>query len=288
MSCTINHMSSYSVQLLNSSSAGTVHSVYRKTVNILVNGYLLALQSQSSPLSPISLITSLSQFEMENMAFTPGQQVLIAPQKVIILADGFQQIFSWEKAEITDLKLHSCLDKKQAFDLSIKIKETLFLANTGGFEVLFKPSLETELTPALSAAKKYIDNSICSLSSKNYAEAAHFLCRLIGLGTGLTPSGDDFLCGVLAGLRLQTECDPTFFSLLSREISEHLKDTNDISAAFLACAVHNQYSLAVNSLRHLPDVPAILSSFLAIGHSSGIDTLCGVYYALHYADVSKM
>lgn len=288
MSHSIVHMSSYSVQLLNSSSSGTVHSVYRKTVNILVNGQLLALQSHSSPLSPISLITSLSQCEMENMAFTPGQQVLIAPQKITILTGGFQQIFSWERAEITDLKLHSILDKKQAFNLSVKIRKTLFLTDTGGFEVLFKPPLVTELPPTLSAAKKYIDNSICSLSSKNYAEAAHFLCRLIGLGTGLTPSGDDFLCGALAGLRLQTECNPEFFSLLSREISEHLKDTNDISAAFLACAVQNQYSLAVNSLCRLPDVPAILSSFLAIGHSSGIDTLCGVYYALHYADVSKM
>lgn len=288
MSHSIVHMSSYGVQLLNSSSSGTVHSVYRKTVNILVNGQLLALQSHSSPLSPISLITSLSQSEMENMAFTPGQQVLIAPQKIIILTGGFQQIFSWEKAEITALKLHSCLDKKQAFDLSVKIRKTLFLTDTGGFEVLFKPSLETELTPALSAAKKYIDDSIHSLSSKNYAEAAHFLCRLIGLGTGLTPSGDDFLCGVLAGLRLQAECDPAFFSLLSREISEHLKDTNDISAAFLACAVQNQYSFAVNSLCRMPDIDSILSSFLAIGHSSGIDTLCGVYFALRYADAFEM
>ena len=57
-------------------------------------------------------------------------------------------------------------------------------------------------------------------------------------------------------------------------------DTNDISRAFLDCSVQHHFSLAVNSLTDLPSADRILNVFSAIGHSSGIDTLCGVAYGL--------
>lgn len=285
MSYPITHLSACGEHALQHNSTGFVHSVYRKTVNIIVSDQLLALQTHSSPLSPISLITNLSQEDMENLTFCPGQRVLVSPQKIIIPADSSRHTFTWDTAQIHDLKLHSDLKKKQIFELKIKIKNVLSSASTGGFEILFQPLAPPELSLVLSAAKKYIDSSTCSLAEKNYDRAANFLCRLIGLGTGLTPSGDDFLCGLLAGLRLQSQTPSALLPYLTEKISEHLTDTNDISAAFLSCALKGQYSIAVNSLCRLPDAKAILTSFLAIGHSSGIDTLCGVLYGLETFDM---
>ncbi|MFR6218675.1 MAG: DUF2877 domain-containing protein [Enterocloster bolteae] len=64
------------------------------------------------------------------------------------------------------------------------------------------------------------------------------------------------------------------------EITSRRFDTNDISRAFLDCSVQHHFSLAVNSLTDLPSADRILNVFSAIGHSSGIDTLCGVAYGL--------
>ena len=73
------------------------------------------------------------------------------------------------------------------------------------------------------------------------------LCHLIGLGIGLTPSGDDFLCGFLAGLRL-SDGSSVFLPFLEQHILHTLDRTNEISAAFLRCAVLGQFSAPVHLL----------------------------------------
>ena len=102
---------------------------------------------------------------------------------------------------------------------------------------------------------------------------------LIGLGIGLTPSGDDFLCGVLAGLLLLGLQDSQDFRHLSAEISRNLAKTNAISAAFLRCAMNGQFSEALVTLGSVSFAQS-LQMFHDIGHSSGADTLCGLYFAL--------
>ena len=107
---------------------------------------------------------------------------------------------------------------------------------------------------------------------------------------------------MLAGLILTGQTESTFAKSLRKTIAEHLNDTVDVSAAFLHCALKGQFSLAVNHLLvntgcespqdtsyvkcnpqitpGIANVPAITKNFLAIGHSSGTDTLCGILYAL--------
>lgn len=132
----------------------------------------------------------------------------------------------------------------------------------------------------LLAAKKHIHltDELCRLG--DYPEAAVRLSRLLGLGIGLTPSGDDFLCGVLAGLHMAGNDSHPFTQRLRSELANRLSDTIDISAAFLSCALDQQFSLAVNRLYRLPTAEEILASFEEIGHSSGTDTLCGILWSL--------
>ena len=118
------------------------------------------------------------------------------------------------------------------------------------------------------------------LLAGRYHEAASGLSRLLGLGCGLTPSGDDFLCGVLAGCLLSGNPEHPFIKHLKDMVKKKLTDTIDISAAFLSCALEAQFSLPVVSLYGLPTSDEILTSFLAVGHSSGIDTLCGILWSL--------
>ena len=168
--------------------------------------------------------------------------------------------------------------------------------------MIFNQRVNDDTSMMLVAAKKKIERCTRLYRSKKYTETGIELARLIGLGIGLTPSGDDFLCGVLAGLILTGQTESTFAKSLHKTIAEHLNDTVDVSAAFLHCALKGQFSLAVNHLlvntdfespqdtSHvkcnpqitpgIANVPAITENFLAIGHSSGTDTLCGILYAL--------
>lgn len=293
-SCFLNHQN----------QTGSVHSVYRKTINLNFGGQLLALQANSSPLSPISLITSLDERAMEELPITPGLPVIPIGQALLI---GEQFLFSYEHAVLHDLKLDNVpLSSDNLSDLEENCLLALSMGNAGSFELLLTDPAKASTIPFLAVAQKRFSEGISFLRQSRWEDAADTLTRLIGLGLGLTPGGDDFLCGVLAALILcglgnapGESFDGHSFSdsgtasggwisghpfalALARKIQEHLCDTNDISAAFLQCALRGQFSLALNSLADVPSASRLLSSFREIGHSSGTDTLCGVYYILKH------
>lgn len=270
--------SGYILEQLSRYGQGIVHSVYRKTVNLSFDGQLAALQALDSPLSPVSLMTALTAEELSDLPILVHDPVRIFPDTIQI---NGHCAFSFKSVFPTELKLSSTLSDDQISLLEMHILAALSVRNVGSFELLFSHPEKAEQILFLSAAKKYLSCTSWFLSAADWAEAAANLRRLIGLGIGLTPGGDDFLCGTLAGLFLCGYASHPFFHALHREIAGHLTDTNVISAAFLQCALEGEFSQAVNSLTSLPSCTHILTEFAKIGHSSGTDTLCGIYFLLH-------
>mgnify|MGYP000041596358 CR=1 FL=1 len=107
----------------------------------------------------------------------------------------------------------------------------------------------------------------------------NLVAELIGLGPGLTPSGDDFLCGWLwwATLAKRAELAPLRVAVL-----KHLTATTPISQSLLIAASNGVFleSLKVAEL----DPDAGFSSLAQQGHSSGMDTLAGIAFALMFVD----
>lgn len=288
------HASQYALGFLHKFHTGTVHSVYRKTINLVFNRQLLAIQAEDSPLSPISLITDMSQEEMEELPVSTGQSVRIADKKILIFTEDTSVFeLSYANAEITDLALHSSLTDEQLDLLTPQIYRSILHAGTNGFDLIFSESEAVDSNLMMLAGRKRLQNATDFL--RQYAlldvtqkadslleSAADELVHLIGLGIGLTPSGDDFLTGICAGLLLCNKEHSAFSGIIRRLIREHIKDTNDISGAFLLCALDGEFSQSVNSLWRNPGQTSeeILTAFLKIGHSSGIDSLCGIFYVL--------
>lgn len=116
------------------------------------------------------------------------------------------------------------------------------------------------------------------------------LRSLIGLGSGLTPSGDDLLVGFLAGLWCSVQQSPErtkFIDALAQKISPLSPRTNDISRTYLFHAARGQVS---SRLAHLAEsvcaaapperlLPAFESA-VRTGHSSGMDTASGFLLGL--------
>lgn len=286
----ISDMSGYMNELLRQKPCGTVHSVYRKTINLSIGGTLAALQAKGSPLSPISLITTLTSEELALLEIKVNDIVTIQGDNIIIHKSNVDTVsFSFNQAKIHNLDLkHSVNNTKKRTDISALstlhccIKKSLSQISTGGFEIIFNHRIDADTSMMLIAANNKIKKCTDLYTDKKYKETGIELARLIGLGIGLTPSGDDFLCGILAGLILTGQTESEFVLSLKSSICEHLSDTVDVSAAFLQCALKGQFSLAVNHLATatVENVPKIIEEFLAIGHSSGTDTLCGILYML--------
>jgi hypothetical protein len=113
--------------------------------------------------------------------------------------------------------------------------------------------------------------------------------QLVGLGSGLTPSGDDYLRGVLCGLSCLPA--PTWLPELHRAVRENLGRTTALSAAFLAFSLDDRFSqleldlmVALAAGNH-DALLAATAAVLTVGAFSGEDFLLGVHDALANADL---
>lgn len=270
---------SFASGILSHISEGMVHSVYRKTINLRMGSSLLALQAAGSPLSPVSLITGLDVGEMSGLPVVPGDQVFVDKKTIILFSKSSRIIFRFDEAAIFDSLL-----RDYAVPLPLPaIKESLLQSSSGGLTELFSKTLRKNPSDFakgvfLAVAQKRMEDARKEVLDICYDKAAVTLAGMTGLGMGLTPSGDDFLCGVLAGLLFSGQWDHPFAQALRQTISRRLGDTNDISRTFLSCALSCHFSRPVKELPLASGTTEILSSFGAIGHSSGFDTLCGIYY----------
>lgn len=280
MNYRIMQLSDWALHLLKNKQNGVIHSVYRKTINMNIDGSLLALQACHSPMSPLSLLSNLDDETMQGLHIVPGMPVTIDSDSVRIGSCAFY----YDSAERFSCELKTVLQSSDIQTLKKRLETVLMSAQTGGFDLIFQsyrdPSVDLP-SLILEGARNYLSQAYYFIQHRNDTSASAFLSRLIGLGIGLTPSGDDFLCGVLAGLILSGASHSHFAEILKKEIADSLSNTNDISCAFLQCALNDRFSRAVHSLVELPEVSKILSTFREIGHSSGIDTLCGIYFALN-------
>ena len=120
-----------------------------------------------------------------------------------------------------------------------------------------------------------------SLNGEGSHEIPAAARRLVGLGPGLTPSGDDFWCGVMIALRAMG-CLDTLKKVSGDVLKQAEYRTNKISRAHLDCAAEGQGAQALHEAISAMGVAdeARLSSALCeldkIGHSSGWDSLAGV------------
>lgn len=161
-------------------------------------------------------------------------------------------------------------------------------ADTGLTVLVFGMESPSMLPGFANRARSAIDDLRLWLEAPDdRAEAPERGVRtLLGLGPGLTPSGDDFLVGMLVALS-ETGDDARQARL--SEVVRRLAPirTSPISTAHLLAACDGMASDALHrALRTiLCNAPALaddLNTLAAIGHSSGWDALAGAIIILDY------
>ena len=151
--------------------------------------------------------------------------------------------------------------------------------------------IEREMTSQLSNQDQvqenltYLENSLRSaLSSRNKLAVYESLFNLLGYGVGLTPSGDDFICGFLLAAHAWKEfLFPTFAlqKTIRKIVEVARKKTTTLSANLIACAASGSADERIiscvkwlNSGGH--SAAFIMEELLSYGSSSGCDTLAGM------------
>jgi Protein of unknown function (DUF2877) len=132
-------------------------------------------------------------------------------------------------------------------------------------------ALSVHAQPALEALDRWLAGHALA------NEAA----QLIGLGPGLTPSGDDYLGGVLLALRWlgRGAHADSLWRWLEPRLAAH---TSAISAAHLGAAAAGEAHEALHevlenlSAWQAPDLHPSLARLDAVGHTSGWDALAGI------------
>jgi hypothetical protein len=124
-------------------------------------------------------------------------------------------------------------------------------------------------------------HALASAYARDDAQAVYGASRaLLGLGTGLTPSGDD-LAGAALFARMLVDRSPPWRTIGMRLATDARAASHVISAALLADLVAGETFEPLHALADAltaDDAPAALAaarSLVALGHSSGWDMLTG-------------
>jgi hypothetical protein len=264
---------------------GRVHSCYDHTVNIRTpSGRILTLQAEGLLRAPLAI--SLAGEMEELLPFPPvGTPVVQHIQNVDVGPGALKLIFSGTTE--WDGRVHP-MTQPTAFALSGKAEELsawLMRHASGCGLAIVLPHLEGTVGHLSFVNRKMVEVIRPFLAGRELS--ADFLFeivdRLLGLGEGLTPSGDDLLVGLIVVLHKIGMSEASLPSARhGRFLQEVMAKTSDLSSEFLRCGMEGDFAeplvLLVDSLfAQEPDVwPLHAANLAAWGHSSGVDAMVGM------------
>ncbi len=272
----------------------TVHSVFRSAVNLRLVGdnmLLTLLTFSETDLPQGILINTPNGFSFEGLSL--GTQGICRGGVLNLdnsLSIDLRNARCWEcnlPALNADMTNPTCVsawrcvwqalnDRQICFGAEI-VAEDLFCSSAKKQSVLIQ-RLSKSFRNILKMARQF------DLADKGAIRA------LVGLGSGLTPCGDDLLTGYMAGLWCTTSGGSERLNFLSKfgdVVIQLSKGTNDISRTYLYHAACGQVSSRLFNLAKAicngsdpQSVRDCAKSAMQVGHTSGMDALTGLLFGL--------
>ena len=247
-------------------STGRIHSVFDRAVNIEIKNssqQLLTLIYEDIDIMSANLVVRTMNNNWRDL-LSENKQVILTPDTLYVdnkpFILGISTAQKWFR--ITDCqiaKMSHLADQSNILELCQEVESYLSLKEISSID--------------------FPDINISNLDP----------LALIGLGNGLTPSGDDFLSGLLHGLHFMEILFGIKFLPLSNialNISGQLFRTGSISQHFLRYALKAQWGLNIENFLLaliLGDKEALIKSTdkkLRTGASSGYDEIMGCIYGI--------
>lgn len=268
------------------SGAGRVHSVFRRCFNVTTpGGDWLTVAIAPFPKTPDAVIVDARQFaSFPSPRIEPGMGVEIARDIISILDAGFAVTLAG--TPVFDTRREPVARIRGA-ESEARVARNLTLAQ----ETIRRDGRVCEEPEFLARAKPAV-SALCDAIVSNDAATMRAQCeRLLGLGIGLTPSGDDILCGIAAGLFLGGAAGGgNHFLPVLRGLLRDGARTTDVSARSLRlCADAEINDIVYEAATAIlceggAAVRRAVSALLAQGGTSGAETAQGLCAGLQIAE----
>lgn len=259
---------------------GVVHSVFERTINLedTENGELYTIGSSSLDNAPNTIIADIKGYRQ--FGIQPGTGVW-AERNILHIGGLFSLLV--ENSVHWNSKLPIYPNETATLTENVARLKNLIDAygKAGGMKE--DPSNSALFAKETSRLlKERSTNLQKALADGENALALDNARGLIGLGAGLTPSGDDFLTGLLAALSIKG-CPSQKFSGFGRQVVEIAKPlTNVISWTALQKGSTGQVRESTIALIQAvlygteEDLLTALNEVLKIGSTSGTDMAIGI------------
>jgi hypothetical protein len=244
------------------SNPGQVHSVFEHALNLdWHDGRLLTLHGPGPLLAPFA--AALTHFPTD--AVRPGRRVRRRDDTITL--DGI--VVEWSGAATVDTRMPAASGGRQSVTTLLSVVPDVGSGSAGLSSTIGR------------RAQSRLAEGLRLRQSEVFIEGA---LGLLGLGEGLTPSGDDCLVGALAVVhrfaRSLLNAYPEIESVVG---AASAIATNTIAREFVTHALAGQFSeslIDLMSSQSAEDIERAVTHLLRTGATSGADTLHGIRLAL--------
>lgn len=261
----------------------SVHSVFKHAVNLELNEDIITLVTRN--ISPHPFTITLPVEDMVDLGLSRGD-IVQAGESCMTLKNGME--IQLEQTPVWDSRPHYTDDfftKNELIKRIEALKEISVLEHKGGLSEIFKNPNITN--PFIKASHFQISRLISSQIARDYKEIVSSGKALIGMGQGLTPSGDDFLAGYMVTFLYAAPLSgiprETITELNGKLIEGSNAKTTFISWRLMNYAARGEISLDVREL-----IQSLLyrskggnlhrkaGRVIEFGETSGSDTIVGI------------
>ena len=254
-----------------------LHSAFEHAVNFRKGRLIISLVSPGAGAGPVNLV--VKQIPVGARKFRATKFAFYIDDNRLRKAPGAMYDSSVPELDAEPALVRENIETlKVFFAVNAPPRSMRFVLDPDA-ELEFRRVFERKM---LSRMKK----AVALLSAGAYAAGAKMMR---GLGFGLTPSGDDFLSGMLAGfsfarisLRLNTE-------KAALAVYKNSEGGNIISNTFLRCSYEGMVTLKIKRLMLAlcgsgkRELLSAAADALKSGHTSGADFCAGLVFALQDA-----
>ncbi|MFB3169190.1 DUF2877 domain-containing protein [Neobacillus sp. 179-C4.2 HS] len=268
----------------NSKFTGFVHSTFNRTLNIkcFENGDLYTIACSNLDNGPNTLIIDVDNMKSINIVVDDRVRV---ENNLLYIRDRLT--ISIEKVNIWESILPSYTPNVEILKQNVmKVKEYINIHGVGGgIKKNFIPQnpFEAEVSNMLEKRTLLLFNE---LINDRISSALPHAVSLVGLGPGLTPSGDDFLTGLFTIFNMKNSPFYPYRSFCEDVLKKARTLTNDISYMTLKKAASGKVRESIISLLNAilveddQDLILSLNKLLNIGSSSGTDIAYGIVFGM--------
>ena len=274
---------------------GTVAGVYARAVNFSFGNILVTASDVSQKNLPYGILCDLSEIDLQGV-LRSEDAAEINSKRLYVKGRLFEITFG--SAAIWAPEFYMLI---QAIDVPILqnnisqlVQHIDLLNNPDGLVPLFR------VIPDLMNSKNYPGDNASALTQKAYDALRSIITairntderllnegsmQLIGLGIGLTPSGDDILAGLFAALMItsDTASRKWLMQFFGKLLPRIIRLTNDVSINFLKAVSQGYFPERVSCLisamisaKSFTDVQPALQDMLQWGHTSGYEITLGM------------